>query len=271
MPVLWTALRRYDAVRDYHAAVTALLSALGLSASALPSSYIPVAPTGGDAAEAKSGSKSTQVFISYKSTDRPAVSDVASRLIESGYRVWYDQRLLGGQIWWDEILQNIRSADVFLFALTSASLNSKPCQVEYSYADALQKRIVPLLLVDSVNMQLLPPQLQQIQVVDYRSPGTTGWPNLIQTLASLPSAAPFPSPLPSPPPVPMSALGALKLRIDGEQSLSRQDQQDILYELKLLSRRDDTSSSARELLSSLLYRHDLLYLIGKDVEQVLSI
>jgi len=45
----------------------------------------------------------------------------AGDLGEIGLDVWRDQRLSGGQEWWDTILQSIRSVDFFLFVVPARS------------------------------------------------------------------------------------------------------------------------------------------------------
>jgi hypothetical protein len=187
------------------------------------------------------------VFISYKSGDRPAVSALASWLGERLFTVWFDQQLVGGQSWWDEILRNIRAADIFIFALTPAALHSLPCQLEYTYAHALGKRVLPVMLADGVDPRLLPPALQQIQLVDYREPEASGWPRLTAALGGLPPAGALPNPLPTPPSAPISPLGALKERIDAT-ALSAQDQAYILVELKGLLAAPETADGALQLL-----------------------
>src|SRR3974390_1869644 len=111
----------------------------------------------------------SSIFVSYSSRDRSVVKGVADDLTDFGHHVWFDRELTGGHKWWDDILSTIRDSDLFLFALSPDSLSSYPCGLEYKYAYALGKRILPVLIAD-VDLNLLPEELSQIQYVDYRQP-----------------------------------------------------------------------------------------------------
>ena len=77
------------------------------------------------------------VFVSYSSRDRDAVQNLTHDLHDADEQVWMDQRLAGGDAWWRAILEQIRDCDVFIFALSQNSIQSKPCQAELQYAQAL--------------------------------------------------------------------------------------------------------------------------------------
>jgi hypothetical protein len=211
----------------------------------------------------------TAIFISYRSSERPSVSTLAARLQQQGYDVWFDQRLRGGQSWWDEILQNIRRADVFLFALTPSSHQSTACQREFGYAHGLNKRIVPLLLAGEVDLRLLPPALQQIQVVDYRTADDGVWATLVEALADLPLAAAPPDPLPPPPEAPVSPLGSLKEQLD-TPNLTFEQQVVMVFQLKGLLKSDEESGAARQVLQRLAEHPDLRASIAEEVRGLLT-
>ena len=97
-----------------------------------------------------------KIFISYSSKNRALVEVLANDLDAMGHEVWFDKKLTGGHAWWDGILNSIRDADLFIFALTPQALDSHLCKLEYSYAAALGKRILPVPL-ETVNVNLLPP------------------------------------------------------------------------------------------------------------------
>jgi hypothetical protein len=209
------------------------------------------------------------IFLSYKSGDRDLVAALALRLSQQGHEVWFDQQLVGGQSWWNEILAQIRSANVFLFALTPAALTSQACQLEYTYAHGLRKRILPVMLAEDVDARLLPPALQQIQVVDYHAPEAGGWTRLTAALAALPPAAPLPAVLPNAPAAPVSPLGALKERIDARQ-ISLEAQAYILFELKTLLKAPETADGALRLLRQFRYHADLRAAIADEIKPLIS-
>jgi hypothetical protein len=65
------------------------------------------------------------VFVSYSSRDRDAVRSLTQDLQDADEQVWMDQRLAGGEAWWRAILEQIRGCDVFIFALSQNSIQSK--------------------------------------------------------------------------------------------------------------------------------------------------
>ena len=108
------------------------------------------------------------VFISYNRQSESIVRSLVGDIEELGNTVWFDQELSGGQVWWDQILAKIRNCDLFVFVLTSESVNSEACKQEYNYADALGKPILPILVADGVSTNLLPSALSKVQFIDYR-------------------------------------------------------------------------------------------------------
>ncbi len=218
---------------------------------------------------ARMGMSPKQIFISYKSTERYAISALAKRLEQQGWNVWYDQRLVGGQRWWEEILQNVRTTDLFIFALTPASFRSVPCQAEYRYAHALRKQILPILLEGGVDVHLLPEELQKIQFVDYRTNDAAAWQSLLLAISKLPQPALAPNPLPVPPPAPVSPLGELQEKLDA-QELNPRDQAYILHQLKNFLKSGETADGARVLLMQLRRHPDLRASIAEEIDAFLK-
>ena len=72
-----------------------------------------------------------QIFISYNSYNRrnlDAIKTLAHDLEEAGNHVWFDQVLIGGQHWWDDILSRIGRSEIFLFVITPETLESHACK-----------------------------------------------------------------------------------------------------------------------------------------------
>ena len=67
------------------------------------------------------------IFISYARKDRAAAETLRHDLERTRSSVWLDDELTGGQAWWETILGQIRSCDLFVFALSPDSLRSKAC------------------------------------------------------------------------------------------------------------------------------------------------
>jgi hypothetical protein len=83
------------------------------------------------------------LFISYSSQDKGAIEPLRSALNRAHQQVWMDEELGGGEAWWRTILEQIRSCEVFIVALSDNSLASKPCQAEVRYARLCSARSFP--------------------------------------------------------------------------------------------------------------------------------
>ena len=140
-----------------------------------------------------------RVFISYARVNSTRIDDVVRAIEYLGHEVWIDRELVGGRKWWDQILENIRGCDVFVAALSAQSLASKPCHLEYDYAMALEKSILPVVVAGDVLPEQVPADLARIQFVDYREGDEQSALALAKALAALPAPRPLPNPLPPPP------------------------------------------------------------------------
>jgi len=186
-----------------------------------------------------------------------------------GVNTWHDQTLTGGQRWWDNILSNIRDCDLFIFALSPESWESEACRSELAYVVALGKPILPVLVSDGINLNLLSAPLNEIQVTDYRLRDKGAAFALIKALTSAPSAPPLPNPLPATPAVPVSYLGTLKERIDFNGPLGAQEQNLLFLELEEAMDEGRSPVEIRELLLTLKRRDDLLAKVATKVDAAL--
>lgn len=211
-----------------------------------------------------------KVFISYSSKSRDLVRGLAEDLEMAGNQIWFDHKLTGGQAWWDQILEQIRSCDLFVFALTPQALDSHPCKLEYTYAHNLNKHILPVLLSDGVSVNLLPSELTTIQFVDYRGDTKQAAFKLMNALNSLPAAQAMPNPLPAPPPVPISYIGNLKEEIDSDKALSFEEQASLLLRLKEHLSKEDDAADIVVLMDQMRRRTDLYARVGEEIDEVLA-
>jgi len=85
-----------------------------------------------------------KIFISYSHTDISYVKSLIPLLETEKWRHWYDRRLMGGDEWWDEILDNIQSCSMFMYILSPESTESPYCIEEYKYAQQCDLYIVPV-------------------------------------------------------------------------------------------------------------------------------
>lgn len=211
-----------------------------------------------------------RVFVSYSRNDLNAVTQLIEDLQAVGIDTWYDQTLTGGQHWWDTILGNIRECDIFVFALSPDSWDSEACKSELSYVVQLGKPILPVLVSDGINLNLLSSPLNEIQVTDYRRRDKGAAFALVRSINAASSAAPLPDPLPAPPQVPVSYLGTLKERIDSAKPLSSQDQNLLFLELEEAIAEGRSPTEVRDLLLRLKRRDDLLAKVGTKIDAALK-
>ncbi len=216
------------------------------------------------------GSDTMQTFLSYSRSDASVEEAVAKDVKFMGHEVWYDREVAGGQAWWNEILQQIRECDLFIFILTPRSLESQACRAEYTYASRLQKRILPVLCHDGVKVNLLPPELSQIQFVDYRAQDKQAAFGMVKAFNGVPEAVPLPDPLPSEPPVPISYLGDLRAQIDSDKALTLAQQRELFFEVKRRLKDSESRDDALELLRLLRGREDLLASVAEEIDTALD-
>jgi uncharacterized RDD family membrane protein YckC len=213
------------------------------------------------------------VFVSYSSRDKDAVKSLAQDLQDADEQVWLDQRLGGGDAWWRAILEQIRECDVFVFALSQNSIQSRPCQSELSYARDLGLPILPVQVGSVDSMQLNP--LATVQAVDYRNPTPSTAMRLFAGLhRERARRQSLPSPLPEEPAVPFEYLIRLYTTIAGPDQLSPREQAALLAQLEVGLREDGAHDVARKdivtLLGKLRDREDVTYRIRTEVDEILA-
>jgi len=211
-----------------------------------------------------------KIFISYNRESEVIAGTLVDDIQALGHTVWFDQKLSGGQAWWDEILTTIRDSDVFVLVLSPKSLSSTACTREYGYAASLGKPILPVLVSEGVSANLLPPVLSQIQFIDYREQDREAALRLARALTSIPSPEPLPDPIPDPPEVPISYLGSLTEQLETTATLSYEEQSALLVDLKRSLRESETTDDAHALLERLRKRRDLLATIAEEIDEVLA-
>lgn len=211
-----------------------------------------------------------RVFVSYSRNNLEAVTQLIDDLQAIGLNTWHDQTLTGGQRWWDNILANIRECDIFVFALSPESWDSEACKSELAYVVQLGKTILPVLVADGININLLSPPLSEIQVTDYRQRDKDAAFALVRSINTSPPTPPLPDPLPAPPHVPVSYLSSLKERIDSTGVLSAQDQITLLFELEEELQVGRSPTEIRDLLMRMKRRDDLLAKVAIKIDAALK-
>ncbi len=212
------------------------------------------------------------LFLSYSSHDRAAIEPLTTALRRARQQIWLDEDLGGGEAWWNEILEQIRSCEVFIVALSNHALESKPCQAELRYAKALERPILPVRIGPVDSMRANP--VGALQVIDYQNPSVDAGIQLVTAVHALAvQQRPLPSPLPDEPPVPFAYLMRLSTTL-AEQDLDPRQQAHLLTELKSGLEEDGDDPTARNdiarLLRMLRDRSDVTYRTRTEIEELLT-
>ena len=197
------------------------------------------------------------LFVSYAREDANPVESLVARLYDLGHRVWLDKQLTGGQVWWDQVLHNIRLADAVVLALSPASIASEACTYERQYAALLGKPLLPIQ-VATLAAETLPADLVRLQIVDYRNPNEQSAIRLARAVTSLPAAPPLAPQLPPEPPVPHSYLTGLAEQVR-QPPASQEAQLALVSRLETALKSPDYSErrAAAELVTLLQARTDI--------------
>lgn len=109
----------------------------------------------------------TEVFISFSSTDTDFARVLNDGLQSQGKITWFSQESIApGTDFQKELLKGIENARNFLFVISPDALQSTYCIDELKYAVRLGKRIVPVLF-RQVSVSLLPTEIANIQWIDF--------------------------------------------------------------------------------------------------------
>lgn len=170
------------------------------------------------------------LFLSYSTRDRADIDELLSALHRAHEDVWFDEDLGGGQVWWQKILERIRDCDVFVFAMSENSLDSKPCLAELGYAQSLGKPVLPIQIGQVGSMRVTP--LAAVEVIDFQHPTVeTGIRLITGVQEARERATPLPSPLPDEPPVPFAYLMRLAAGV-AQANLDPQEQADLIGQMR---------------------------------------
>lgn len=99
---------------------------------------------------------SYRVFISHSFRDSELARDLAHRLREIGIQVSTDEDVLRpGEDWRHRVSDRLSDADEVVLLLTDNAVANSNVIYEYGVADALDKRVTPVLVTEGVE-QVLP-------------------------------------------------------------------------------------------------------------------
>jgi WD40 repeat protein len=211
-----------------------------------------------------------KLFVSYSKKDSTLVSTLVQELTILNNEVWHDQNLEGGQKWWNEILENIRQTDLFIFCLSSNYLDSKPCQLEQQYAKELNKKLLPIVVSEIEDIEWSDPSIQEIQYIKFLDNEIGSRKDLAVALNNIKPSHALPSPLPVPPPVPISVLAYISKQLENEQ-ISKESQEEIYNALSEFYKANEKSSKVKILLKKLKEAPDIMKRISDQIDRLLEV
>ena len=203
------------------------------------------------------------VFLSYAREDAERLAALRDELENLHPPLWYDARLAGGQEWWDEILRQIRGCDVFVLALTRASVRSEACRAEAEYAFATARPFLGVL-VEDVDQTGLDERIRRRQHVPFPAADLPAVRALARAILGVGAAPPLPQPLPPPPPLPAAYEDRYPLLFGGPLGLD--DQISVFARLRFDIENGEQADRARALLERLYQRAELSWKIRQDID-----
>ncbi len=209
-----------------------------------------------------------KIFISYSRNDKAFVESLRTDLSQLGHDVWMDQRLVGGQEWWDEILRNIRQCDLFVLALSPKSIESDACLLELKYASAVRRPFLPAMVL-LTDPNFLPPEIAHAQFIDYTRSDRDSLLHLVAAITQLPPTPPLPDPLPEPPAMPQGPLYEVRRLIALATELDRKHQLWLLDTLQQNSNNPQLRPDVTQLLAEFRTRNDLMADVLAKVDELL--
>ena len=147
------------------------------------------------------------IFISYSHRDSARVLPIVDHLINSGYRVWYDQGIEPGTEWDEMIAAHVENCSCFVAFLSENYLGSNNCKDELNFARDLEKERLTIYLDPVTLSRGMAMRINRLQAV-FRYQYTSDadfYQKLFSSTSLIPcraDAKPMPAPTPVPAPVP---------------------------------------------------------------------
>ena len=89
------------------------------------------------------------IFLSYRRADQAVARKIVEALEARGVRVWWDQKIEGGEDWRDAIVDSLTRSSVLVILFSEECNDSKQLRKELAIADTMDKEIVPVLIEDT--------------------------------------------------------------------------------------------------------------------------
>ena len=105
------------------------------------------------------------VFVSYSHRNMDAALQIISRMVEAGYRVWYDEGIDPGTEWDENIAAHVEGCGYFLALISDEYLGSDNCKDELNFARDLDKQRVLVYLEETDLPSGMKMRLSRIQAI----------------------------------------------------------------------------------------------------------
>ena len=111
-----------------------------------------------------------RVFLSYAAGDDELARRIAQGLQREGFEVWWDEIILPGDNWADEVAHALKNSQAMVVLLTPAGLQSKWVQREIEFAlvnESFRRRLIPVLVGDErhISLEAIPWILRRLPMV----------------------------------------------------------------------------------------------------------
>lgn len=127
------------------------------------------------------------IFISYSHKDTELAFQVMNSLQAEGYRLWYDDGIVPGSEWPENIAQHLNNAAMVMALITPNSMESQNCRREINFALAKSKPFLSVVLEPtemSLGMEMQLSAQHNILRYNYAK-----WEDFIQKILSCPDIA----------------------------------------------------------------------------------
>ena len=105
------------------------------------------------------------IFVSYAHKDSAQVLPVIAQLQSFGYRVWYDEGIVPGSEWPENIAMHLNNCAAVIAFLSPNSVNSSNCRREITYALSKNKPFLGIFLTETAMSPGMEMQISSQQCV----------------------------------------------------------------------------------------------------------
>lgn len=206
------------------------------------------------------------IFISYSRSDNEIVEALAQSLKHERHQVFYDVSILGGENWWDVILDEIFRSDVFIFVMSNNSRYSPACLAELEWAKSVKQYILPVV-IDDVDIHLFPQHISAVNVIRYSKENQDNISKIIDSVKRAPRRN-LSFKRPKNPPMPLNRLDGIMHHIKSKE-ISLQQQRQIVQELRESLKDQNSRSRAVKALNELAKHPDVRQSVAQEINDIL--